>query len=104
IKGIYGVCIEENIREIVGAVEGDCSNTKALIELLSLRGVKIHPFSYPQSHKIEDVENEIRKFMKSFNVTEDAAEEVRKRLAKIRKLSKEIDKLTYKGNKTTGFE
>lgn len=104
IKGIYGVCIEENIREIVGVVEGDCSNTKALIEVLSLRGVKIHPFSYPQSHKIEDVENEIRKFMKSFNVTEDATEEVRKRLAKIRKLSKEIDELTYKENKTTGFE
>ncbi|WP_454054718.1 2-hydroxyacyl-CoA dehydratase family protein [Clostridium sp. Marseille-Q7071] len=104
IKGIYGVCIEENIREIVGVVEGDCSNTKALIEVLNLRGVKIHPFSYPQSHKIEDVENEIRKFMKSFNVTEDAAEEVRKRLAKIRKLSKEIDELTYKENKTTGFE
>lgn len=104
IKGIYGVCIEENIREIVGVVEGDCSNTKALIEVLNLRGVKIHPFSYPQSHKIEDVENEIRKFMKSFNVTEDAVEEIRKRLAKIRKLSKEIDKLTYKENKTTGFE
>ncbi|HCQ88491.1 MULTISPECIES: 2-hydroxyacyl-CoA dehydratase family protein [unclassified Clostridium] len=104
IKGIYGVCIEENIREIVGVVEGDCSNTKALIEVLSLRGVKIHPFSYPQSHKIEDVENEIRKFMNSFNVTEDAVEEVRKRLEKIRKLSKEIDELTYKKNKTTGFE
>lgn len=104
IKGIYGVCIEENIREIVGVVEGDCSNTKTLIEVLNLRGVKIHPFSYPQSHKIEDVENEIRKFMKSFNVTEDAVEEIRKRLAKIRKLSKEIDKLTYKENKTTGFE
>ncbi|WP_461612455.1 2-hydroxyacyl-CoA dehydratase family protein [Clostridium sp. Marseille-QA1073] len=104
IKGIYGVCIEENIKEIVGVVEGDCSNTKALIEVLSLRGVKIHPFSYPQSHKIEDVENEIRKFMNSFNVTEDTVEEVRKRLAKIRKLSKEIDELTYKENKTTGFE
>lgn len=104
IKGIYGVCIEENIKEIVGVVEGDCSNTKALIEVLSLKGVKIHPFSYPQSHKIEDVENEIRKFMSSFNVTEDAVEEVRKRLAKIRKLSKEIDELTYKENKATGFE
>ncbi len=104
IKGIYGVCIEENIKEIVGVVEGDCSNTKALIELLSLKGVKIHSFSYPQSHKIEDVEKEIRTFMNSFNVTEDAVEEVRKRLGKVRKLSKEIDELTYKENKTTGFE
>ncbi|WP_315122401.1 2-hydroxyacyl-CoA dehydratase [uncultured Clostridium sp.] len=104
IKGIYGVCIEENIKEIVGVVEGDCSNTKALIEVLKLKGIKIHPFSFPQNHKLEDVENEIRKFMNSFNVTEDEVEKVRKRLVKARKLSKEIDELTYKENKATGFE
>lgn len=104
IKGIYGVCIEKNIKEIVGVVEGDCSNTKALIEVLKLKGIKIHPFSFPQSHKLEEVENEIRKFMNSFNVTEEAVEKVRKKLVNIRKLSKDIDELTYKENKATGFE
>ena len=50
IKGIYGVCIQNDIKEIVGVVEGDCSNTKALIEVLTLRGIKVYPFSFP--HKI----------------------------------------------------
>ncbi len=35
IKGIYGACLENNIKEIVGVMEGDCSNTKALIEVLN---------------------------------------------------------------------
>jgi len=104
IKGIYGVCMQNDIKEIVGVVEGECSNTKALIEVLELRGIKVYPFSFPHSHKLEDVENEINKFMNVFNVTLKEVEVVRKRLNKIRALSKEIDELTYINNKATGFE
>ncbi|WP_027623357.1 2-hydroxyacyl-CoA dehydratase family protein [Clostridium lundense] len=104
IKGIYGACLENNIKEIVGVMEGDCSNTKALIEVLQLKGIKIYPFSFPHSHKKEDVEIEIKKFMHMFNVTLEQVEAVRKRLNEVRKLAKEIDELTYKQNKATGFE
>lgn len=104
IKGIYGVCIQNDIKEIVGVVEGDCSNTKALIEVLTLRGIKVYPFSFPHSHKLDDVEHEINKFMNVFNVTIEEVEVVRKRLNKIRALAKEIDELTYIHNKVTGFE
>ena len=104
IKGIYGVCIEKDIKEIVGVMEGDCSNTKALTEVLKLRGITIYPFSYPQSHKIEDVEHEIKKLMETFNVGEDEVEKTRIKLNKIRKLAKEIDELTYKDNKAKAFE
>lgn len=103
-KGIYGACLENNIKEIVGVMEGDCSNTKALCEVLKLRGIKVYPFSFPHSHKSEDVENEIKKFMDTFNVTIDQVEVVRKRLNKARSLAKEIDELTYIHNKATGFE
>ena len=104
IKGIYGVCLEEGIQEIVGVVEGDCSNTRALIEVLLTKGIKVQPFSYPHSHKLIDVETEIRKFMKLFNVTEETTESIRQRLNKVRRLAKEIDELTYIENKTSGFE
>lgn len=104
IKGIYGVCLENNIKEIVGVMGGDCSNTKALIEVLQLRGIKVYPFSFPNNHNLKDVENEIRRFMDIFNVTLEEVEAVRKRLNEIRELGKEIDELTYKENKTTGFE
>ena len=104
IKGIYGACLQNNIKEIVGVVEGDCSNTKALIEVLQLRGIKVYPFSFPHSHKKVDVEHEINKFMNIFKVTISEVEIVRKRLNKIRFLVKPIDELTYINNKATGFE
>jgi benzoyl-CoA reductase/2-hydroxyglutaryl-CoA dehydratase subunit BcrC/BadD/HgdB len=104
IKGIYGACLCNNINEIVGVMEGDCSNTKALIEVLKLKGIKVYPFSFPNSHKKEDVKNEIIKFMNLFNVSFEKVECIRKKLNKIRDLSKEIDELTYKSNKATGFE
>ncbi|MCB2294688.1 2-hydroxyacyl-CoA dehydratase [Clostridium algoriphilum] len=104
IKGIYGACIQNDIKEIVGVVEGECSNTKALIEVLELRGIKVYPFSYPHSHKVQDVEHEMNKFMNVFKVTIEEVELVRNRLNKIRALTKEIDELTYIDNKATGFE
>ncbi|PIH03475.1 2-hydroxyacyl-CoA dehydratase family protein [Clostridium combesii] len=104
IKGIYGACLENNIKEIVGVMEGDCSNTKALIEVFKLRGIKIYPFSFPHSHSLKDVEIEIRKFMDIFNVNEDKVEQVRKRLNRVRKLAKKIDEMTYIDNKINGFE
>ncbi|HID0815230.1 2-hydroxyacyl-CoA dehydratase [Clostridium botulinum] len=104
IKGIYGACLENNIKEIVGVMEGDCSNTKALIEVFKLRGIKIYPFSFPHSHSLKDVEIEIRKFMDIFNVNEDKVEQIRKILNRVRKLAKKIDEMTYIDNKVNGFE
>ncbi|MBU3144012.1 2-hydroxyacyl-CoA dehydratase [Clostridium sp. CF012] len=103
-KGIYGACMQNDITEIIGVVEGDCSNTKALIDVLELKGIKVYPFSFPHSHKIEDVEREINEFMNTFNVEIEEVEVVRERLNEIRSLAKEIDELTYIHNKATGFE
>lgn len=104
IKGIYGACIENDIKEIIGVMEGDCSNTKALIEVLELRDIKVYPFSFPHSHKKKDVKKELDKFMDIFNVNAQEVEKVRIRLNKVRNLAKEIDKLTYISNKANGFE
>lgn len=104
IKGIYGACVENDIKEIVGVMEGDCSNTKVLIEVLQLRGIKVYPFSFPHSHKIQDVESEIDKFMNVLGVKIEDVENVRNRLSAVRNLAREIDKLTYIDNKANGFE
>ncbi len=104
IKGIYGACLENDINEIVGVMEGDCSNTKALIDVFKLKGIKVYPFSFPHSHELSDVEFHIRKFMEIFNADEDRVEEIRKRLNKVRNLARKIDKMTYIDNKVNGFE
>lgn len=103
IKGIYGACIENEIEEIVGVVEGDCSNTKVLVEILESKGIKIHPFSFPHSHKLEDIKIEIDKFMNHFNVSLEEVNKVRKKINEVRKLGRKIDELTYKENKVSGF-
>lgn len=103
IKGLYGVCIKEGIEEIVGVIEGDCSNTRALAEVLKLKGKMVYPFSYPTSRILEDVEKSVKDFMNIFGVNEKDVEEVRFNLNKTRKMLKEIDKLTVDGY-ATGFE
>ena len=104
IKGIYGVCISENIEAIVGVIEGDCSNTKALIEVLKLKGIKVYPFAFPQSHTVEAVEREIKKFINYFETTEEKVEEIRRCLIPVRSLARQIDELTFIENKASGFE
>lgn len=104
IKGIYGVCIKNGINEIVGVVEGDCSNTQALLEVLELKGIRIYPFAYPRTHTVMDVEREIKKFMGLFGVKTDEVEAVRHKLNRLRKLTRTIDKLTYVDGRATGFE
>ncbi|MCK8824930.1 2-hydroxyacyl-CoA dehydratase family protein [Fuchsiella alkaliacetigena] len=104
VKGIYGACLEQGIDEVVSVVEGDCSNTKALIEVLNLKGIKVYPFIYPHSHSRSDLKVAIDKFMSDFGVSLTEVEAFRKKLKPIRKLVKEIDELTFKENKVTGFE
>jgi len=104
IKGIYGACIENGITEIIGVTEGDCSNTKGLIDVLRLKGIEVHPFAFPHNHKLENVKIEISNFMDHFCVSLEAVEKVRADLEKVRGLAKKLDKLTYIDNKGTGFE
>ncbi len=104
IKGIYGACIRCGISEIVGVTEGDCSNTKALSEVLKRRGIKVYNFSYPLEHTLSNVTSEINRFMESFAVTAEKVEAVRKELNEVRHYAKIIDELTFIENKATGFE
>lgn len=104
IKGLYGVCMEEDIDTIVGVHEGDCSNNKSLNEILLRKGIDVIPFSYPGSRKIEDVTKEINELINYFGVSLEEVEEVRNQLNQIRNLGIELDQLTYKENKATGFE
>ncbi|MTI65254.1 MAG: 2-hydroxyacyl-CoA dehydratase [Firmicutes bacterium] len=104
IKGIFGACIKNNIKKVIGVMEGDCSNTKALVNILKLKGIKVYEFKYPSDRKKENVKLEIDKFMDIFDVDINEVERVRDELKSVRKLVKKIDLLTYKENKATGFE
>ncbi|RDU24292.1 2-hydroxyacyl-CoA dehydratase family protein [Anaerosacchariphilus polymeriproducens] len=104
IKGLYGVCMEHQINELIGVIEGDCSNSKSLIELWKQKGKKIYPFSFPYSQKKKELEKSLSDLMEQLQVDLDQVEEKRKELNQIRRLVQEIDRLTFEEEKVTGFE
>lgn len=104
IKGIYGACMKHDIKEIIGVIEGDCSNTKVLVEVLKKRGITVHPFSFNHSHDKALLQKEMQHFMAYFNVSPEQVEVTRQRLNEIRALAREIDRRSYEEDTVTGFE
>ncbi len=104
IKGIYAAAIQHGIREVVGVIEGDCSNTRVMADVLAENQIRIHPFSYPYSGDAAVLKREIQQFMTLFGVSEEAVEAMRQKLMPIRRLAAEIDRMTWEEGRVTGFE
>jgi len=105
IKALYGVmCLRSDIKTIIGIVEGDCSNTKVLLEILKRKNKAIIPFSYPYLRNYEDLKNEFHNFCKKFGTNLKKAEKIFKNLNKIRNLLDELDMLTFEKGIITSFE
>jgi len=104
IKGIYAATLESGIKEIIAVTEGDCSNTRALMEVLSLQGITAIPFAFPGDRNPESLRLEIEKLMDHFGVGWNAVNASRERLDRIRRKVWEIDRLTWQENLVTGEE
>lgn len=104
IKGLYGVTRRRGIAEIIAVTEGDCSNTKALMEVLSLQGVTTVPFAYPFDRSAETLGHEIDKLARHFGVTSQQCEAARERLDRVRRKVHEIDRLSWQEDRVSGGE
>lgn len=104
IKGIYAVALEKGIREIIAVTEGDCSNTKALMEVLSLRGIETVPFAYPHDRDAQTLRHEIEKLMRHFGVEWDSVNRAKESLDAVRRKVWEIDRLTWEEDLVSGGE
>ncbi|WP_224984454.1 2-hydroxyacyl-CoA dehydratase family protein [Geomonas agri] len=104
IKGIYGAVVASGVQEMIAVTEGDCSYTKALMEVLSLNGVRVYPFAYPAGREAAPLKAEIEKLMSVFGVDWPQVDEAKRRLDRIRTKVHEIDRLTWQENRVTGEE
>ncbi len=104
IKGIYGVLATRDIREVIGVVRGDCSQTQGLLEVLQMEGVRIFPFAYPYDRSRRTLEDEIHKMQLYFGVEPRAVREAKARLDRIRGKLERLDTLTWKENLISGQE
>ncbi len=104
IKGLYGVIRERRIDAVVTVLEGDCSNTRALAEILSYKGVKVVPFSFPYDRDREGLSREMDKFMAHFGARQERVEEVGARVQTVRRHLAQIDLMTWKARTIRGGE
>ncbi|MCD4733255.1 2-hydroxyacyl-CoA dehydratase, partial [bacterium] len=99
IKGIYTTIERLGLRELVGVIQGDCSNTEALLELLRDDGLRAVPFAYPASRKPDEMKAALTAFAESLGTSLSLAERWRKRLEPIRQDLNRLDELVVEGKR-----
>ena len=104
IKGIYGVCLERGIEDVICVTSGDCSNTIMLREVLRLKGINAMAFAYPDRPDKEQMDYALEKLAAMLGTTLQAAEKVRRELQPTRDLIIKLDEFTWKENKVSGGE
>ena len=104
IKGIYVAAREMGIARVIGVTGGDCTNTRALLEILEADGVETTDFSYPYPADSTSLQREIEHFCSELGTDVGRAEEVRMKLQPVRYLGVEIDRLTWDDSRVTGAE
>src|SRR4030042_5481436 len=104
IKGIYGACMEHDIKNVLCVTTGDCSNTIMLMEVLRLRGFDVLPFAYPESPDAALMQKALENLAHTLGTNLARAEKVREELEKARQLALELDELTWKKDVVSGLE
>lgn len=104
IKGIYGVCLDKNIGDVLCVTSGDCTNTVMLMEVLKLKGKNTIPFAYPASPDIHQMQLVLEELATVFGTTLQAAEKVRQELRPIREAVLKLDELTWREKTVGGWE
>jgi benzoyl-CoA reductase/2-hydroxyglutaryl-CoA dehydratase subunit BcrC/BadD/HgdB len=104
IKGIYGVVVKKKIDTVITVMQGDCSNTQALAEILRYKGIRTIPFSYPFDRDRHVLEREIDKLMSAFSVKPGRLAQVDKEVEEARSTLALLDRMTWSDRLVTGYE
>lgn len=104
IKGIYSVAARGDVDAVVAVVEGDCSQTQAMIETLQERGMEIIPFSYPYGRDRDMLRLQIEKLIERLGATWDDTLAWKHRLDEIRRKVRKLDELTWQHGTVSSFK
>jgi benzoyl-CoA reductase/2-hydroxyglutaryl-CoA dehydratase subunit BcrC/BadD/HgdB len=104
IKGNYNAAITSHLDEVVGVVQGDCSNGNSLLDMISEEAIPIYRFSFPPSKTYAELDIEIAKLEEHFGVTRSQSTKVKERLDEIRKKLIILDGWTWQERIVSGKE
>jgi benzoyl-CoA reductase/2-hydroxyglutaryl-CoA dehydratase subunit BcrC/BadD/HgdB len=105
VKGIYGaVKLCGGIDALLAVTQGDCSNTKALMETLEAEGVEVIPFAYPYEPDRLFLQGEMEKLMRRLGAGWEEVREAERWLDGVRRLVWEMDRLCWEEGRVSGAE
>jgi len=104
IKGIYSVAKRGDVDAVIAVVEGDCSQTQAMMETLQMQGVELIPFAFPYGRDRDVLRLHIEKLMERLGTTWKASIEWKNRLDVIRRKVSRLDELTWTKGTVSSFE
>jgi len=105
IKGIYTALQDHpEIRTVIAACQGDCSNTQALGEILAAEGLEVIHFKFPYPRDREQLAREIHALMARLSAAPEAVARLQARLTPLRRQLRRLDRLTWETGQVSGRE
>lgn len=104
ICGLYGAIMERGIDTVVGVTGGDCSETLALMEVLSLKGAAVIPFSYPPERSREALQAGLATLANRMGTNLDRAADWKRKLDRVRIRIHRLDELLWLEDRASGEE
>lgn len=104
IKGLYSIAKRGDVDTVIAVVEGDCSQTQAMMETLQMAGIELIPFAFPYGRDRDVLRLHIEKLINQLGATWESALEWKKRLDTIRRKVRRLDELTWTRGTVSSFE
>ncbi|MDD4308829.1 MAG: 2-hydroxyacyl-CoA dehydratase family protein [Candidatus Cloacimonetes bacterium] len=104
IKGNYNAALTSGLDQVIGIVQGDCSNGNSLVDMIAEEGIPIYRFSFPPQRLYNDLDSQIAKLEAHFGVSRSDTTKVKLRLDEIRTKLQILDSWTWKERLVSGKE
>ncbi len=104
IKGIYSTVMRGGFDSVIAVVEGDCSQTQAMVETLEMQGVDVIPFAFPYGRDRDLLRLQMEKLIRRLSTSWEAAYQWKSRLDKIRRKVQRLDDITWRQGSVSSFE
>lgn len=104
IKGNFNAGISSDLSEVIGIVQGDCSNGHSLLDMISEEGIPVFRFSFPPEKSYSALDKELARLEEHYGVSRSDSQKAKIRLDEIRRKLLILDEWTWKERLVSGKE
>ncbi|HQQ67729.1 MAG TPA: 2-hydroxyacyl-CoA dehydratase [Candidatus Cloacimonadota bacterium] len=104
IKGNFSAALSTDLDEVIGIVQGDCSNSNSLLEMIREEKLPVYRFSFPAERDYHKLDREIQALESHYAVSRKQSMEAKARLDEIRRKLVILDEMSYLHRKVSGKE